>query len=213
MTGSGTVSGVLYGFKAGPSSGGATPGTPCPGTVGTPCVVDGVTASGSPPSTPPVLVAGQDGTNVETIKTDTAGDVLVAGPAAVGAAAKSPITTGVQDDSGNVLALYAFPDQASFSVSAGADVVAITGTAAKNTFVGHIAMSWDSAQTVTIRQGTGSTCGSNTATLYGPFANLLAFTLDFDSASALHTTVAARDICVHFGGAVTGGGGAVYGTH
>ncbi len=73
VTGTGSIQGILYGWRtpAAIIAGGGT--TACPGTAGTPCVVDGPTASGSPPTTAPVLVAGQDGANLETLRTDTSG--------------------------------------------------------------------------------------------------------------------------------------------
>jgi hypothetical protein len=86
LTGAGRVSGKLYGWKRRPTYVTISSGGGCVGTSATPCVVDGPTAAGSPPTTPPVLVAGQDGTNIQTIKTDTAGRPQVAGAAAFGAA-------------------------------------------------------------------------------------------------------------------------------
>jgi hypothetical protein len=74
----GTVNGVLYGFKAGSGGGGGGGGGGgC--TVAVPCVVDGPTAAGSAPTTPPVLVAGQDGApgNIRTLKTDANGQPIV----------------------------------------------------------------------------------------------------------------------------------------
>ena len=176
-------------------------------------MVIGPDAPGSASSQNPVQVAGNDGTDVRAIKTDTAGDTLVAGSAPAGSAAGNPVTIGFKDDSSNALSAFAFPDQLASSLSSGTDVVIVAGTGGKNTFVGHLAYSWDSAQTVTIQQGTGTTCLTSTLALYGPFANLLAMTLDFDTAGALHTTVTGRDLCLHFGGSVTGGGGVVYGSH
>ncbi len=142
----------------------------------------------------------------------TGGALNVGGAAATGAGAGNPVTTGYRDDSGNVLADYGFPDQGSFTVT-GTDVVVVTGVASTKTYIGHISFSLDGAQTVTIQQGTGTTCGTNTATLYGPAPNVTAVALDYDTKGALHTTVAARDICVHLGGSATVGGGVVYGTH
>ncbi|MBF6570524.1 MAG: hypothetical protein IVW54_16780 [Candidatus Binataceae bacterium] len=74
-TGAGTISGVLYGCRQpGCSTAGATV------TIPTPVPVDGPTAAGSPPTTPPVLVAGQDSTPlIRTMRTDANGDVLVVG--------------------------------------------------------------------------------------------------------------------------------------
>ena len=88
-TGSGSIQGTLQGYKTFQGLGGNSPsGSGCPGTSGTPCVVDGVTAAGSAPSTPPVLVAGQDGApgNIRTLQTDTTGRQIAVGAAAEGAA-------------------------------------------------------------------------------------------------------------------------------
>ena len=77
-TGSGTIQGTLQGYKTGYSLGGNVPASGgCVGTVSTPCVVEGVTAAGAPPTTAPVLIAGQDGTNTQTIKTDTGGQLAI----------------------------------------------------------------------------------------------------------------------------------------
>jgi len=213
LTGSGNVTGVLYGFKAGPSSGGGGGSSGCVGTVGTPCIVAGPDASGAVSTQAPVQVAGNDGTDVRSIATDTSGNTKVVGSAAPGAAAGNPVTTGFRDDSSNVLSAFAFPDQGAFTLSSGTDVVVVTGTSAKKTFLGHLSFTADSAQTVTIRQGTGTTCGSGTLTIAGPYPNAAAIALDFSTAGGLHTTVNANDICLHFGGSVTAGGAVVYGVH
>jgi hypothetical protein len=73
--GTGNVKGKLIGWKNRPVSVSIVSGGGCVGTAGTPCVVDGPTAAGSAPTKPPVMVAGQDGTNVQTLKTDTLGDL------------------------------------------------------------------------------------------------------------------------------------------
>lgn len=143
----------------------------------------------------------------------TPSTVPVTGSAAVGAAAGNPVTTGYRDDSGNVLADFGFPDQTPFTISAGTDGVLVTGVSSTKTYVGHISFSLDAAQTVTIQQGTGTTCLTNTVILYGPAPALSAVALDFDSKGGLHTTVAARDLCLHLGGAATAGGGTWYGQH
>lgn len=73
-SGGALINGVLYGYHSGynPSNVGT-----CPGTAANPCVVDGPNAAGVPPTKAPVLVAGQDGTNVRTIKTDTNGQPII----------------------------------------------------------------------------------------------------------------------------------------
>lgn len=187
--------------------------------------VGGLAAAGAAISGNPVLVGGSDGTNARAFSTDNTGRLNVnantspsgtqnvQGSAAVAGVAGNPVTTGYRDDSANVLADYGFPDQAAVTISAGTDAVMIAGIMSTNTYVGHVSFSLDSAQTVTIRQGTGSTCGTNTVILYGPAPNVTAVALDYDSKGALHTTVAARDLCLHLGGSATVGGGIVYGTH
>lgn len=76
----GTVNGVLYGYRSGPilSVSATVMNASCPGTVATPCVVDGVTAAGVAPTTPPVLIGGQDGApgNIRTILTDATGQTI-----------------------------------------------------------------------------------------------------------------------------------------
>ena len=212
LSGTGNVVGVLYGYKAGSGGGGGGGGGgTCPEV--TPCVVIGPDAPGSASSQNPVQVAGNDGTDVRAVKTDSSGDTLVAGSAPAGSAAGNPVTFGYKDDSSNALSAFAFPDQGAFTLSSGTDVVVVAGTSAKKTYLGHLSFTADSAQTVTIRQGTGSTCGTGTLTVAGPYPNAAAFALDFSAAGGLHTTVNANDLCLHFGGSVTAGGGVVYGVH
>lgn len=58
-TGTGYLVAEVHGFKTNPNSGSASAiFSGC--TAGSPCVVDGPTASASPPTTPPVFVAGFD---------------------------------------------------------------------------------------------------------------------------------------------------------
>lgn len=91
VTGSGTLSGILYGWRT-PASVIASGGS---GACPSPCPVDGPTAAGSPPTTPPVLTAGSDATNIRTILVDSSGRQQVVGAAASGAAkAGNPVQAG-----------------------------------------------------------------------------------------------------------------------
>lgn len=209
-TGSGNVTGVLMGYRQGaPGGGGGGGGSGCTA----PCVVIGPDAPGAASTQNPVQMAGNDGTDVRAIKTDAAGDTLIAGGAPPGAAAKNPVTTGFRDDSGNAQAAFGFPDEAQITLTTGTDVVIVAGTVAKLTYLGHISFSANSAQTMTIQEGTGSTCGSSTVVLFGPYQTLASIALDFSSAGGLHTKVTGDDLCLHFGASVTAGGGVVYGVH
>lgn len=92
LTGTGTVSGTVYGWRF--RNGGGAAGGGCTA----PCVVIGPDAVGSPSTEPPVQVAGNDGTNVRAIKTDTAGNSTVVGPGASGAALSgNPVRVGLSD--------------------------------------------------------------------------------------------------------------------
>jgi len=63
-----------------------------------PWKVEGTDADGAAPTENPVLVAGQDGTNVQTLKTDTTGHAEVVGPAADGATpVGNPVLSAGQD--------------------------------------------------------------------------------------------------------------------
>lgn len=265
-TGSGTVKVSIYGFRAGPdantNSGGST--TPCAGTVAAPCIVAGPDAPGAASTQSPVQIAGNDGTDVRAIRTDTTGRGMAVGAAAAGAAiAGNPVLIGGSDGT-NARALsvdtagepipantstaaaaagvsntaavpagaaaaplmvreigfqfngttldsnFACTNQAAFTLSAATDVVVVTGVSSTTTRLCYFNFAADSAHTITIRQGTGTTCLTNTATIGGPYTNVSAFDFPFSSLSTLRTTVAARDICLHFDAAVTGGGTAIY---
>jgi hypothetical protein len=79
-TGSGILFAEFHGFKTNSNSGngGGGAGSGCPGTVGTPCVVTGP-AIGTTPTTPPVLMGGQDenGRGVTIIQTDSGGGIML----------------------------------------------------------------------------------------------------------------------------------------
>lgn len=103
LSGAGTVSGVLQGYKTYQTTGGNTPSSGgCAGTVATPCVVAGpVTAGSAVGATGPVQVSGSDGTNVRRILTDTSGRQIAVGAAASGAtAAGNPVLIAGVDTAG-----------------------------------------------------------------------------------------------------------------
>lgn len=79
-TGSGVIRGVYYGYRTGATGGTGGGGGGGGGGSGcsAPCAVVGTAAAGAPPSGDPVQIGGQDGTDIRTIKTDTAGDIITA---------------------------------------------------------------------------------------------------------------------------------------
>ena len=227
-TGSGSVIATVYGYKSvsagsGGAGGGGSGG--CVGTAATPCIVTGPDAPGAVSTKNPVQVAGNDGTDVQSIKTDTSGQTIPANASSANADNLSNTQVSPTGAAAAGLIQRVFPyvfdsatwdrqfkctSQQAFTLSAGTDVVVATGVSSTNSYLCHLSFSGDSAQTVTIRQGTGTTCLTNTATLAGPYANGAAIALDFSPYAALTTTVQARDICLHFGGSITAGGVAIF---
>ena len=226
LTGSGNVVGSFYGYKTGATGGnGGGGGSGCVGTVATPCVVDGPTSAGSPPTTPPVLQAGQDGTNVQTLKVDTNGSPIPSNASSANADGIANTNTGPTGAAGVSLfqrgLLYRFngatwdrefvcTNQASITVTAATDAVIVSGVASTNIRVCHISFAGNASTSVSINQGTGTTCLTNTATLAGAYANTVGLALDFTPEEALRTTVTGRDLCLHFSGTVTAGGTILY---
>ena len=102
-TGSGSIQGVLKGYKVGyPLGGAAIPGSGCPGTVATPCVVDGPDAAGAASTKAPVQIGMTDGAVVRATVSDTLGRTVVVGSAAAGSGAiGNPVKIGGKDGAGN----------------------------------------------------------------------------------------------------------------
>lgn len=186
LTGSGTVFGVVYGYKTGFTGGGGGGGSGggCVGTVGTPCIVAQATASQL---------------NAQTQGPGAAGSVLTG----------NPVLQGLSDGT-NVQNAYTCTNQAAISISAGTDVTIITATAAKTIRICHLDFSSDTTADLTIRQGTGTTCGTTQVDLTGAYKNLLGIDQDYSANAPLVTTVAARDVCLHFSTNVTAGGWVSY---
>lgn len=136
VTGTGQIVGVLYGYRTGYSNGNGGGGAGgCAGTAATPCIVAGPTASGSPPTKPPILVAGFDGTNLDSLSTDTSGRPQVVGPAAAGAVpAGAPVEVGGSDGTDvRLIRTDATGNQAIYQIGLGtftSGQQAVTGTAA-----------------------------------------------------------------------------------
>jgi hypothetical protein len=228
VTGTGVIKVAVYGFRgtADPNTtGGGGSGGGCVGTPSNPCIVAGPDAPGAASTKNPVQTAGNDGTDVRAIRTDASGQPIPANssqanadglsnteatPNGAAAAALMARILPYQFNGSTLDRQFTCGVQQAFTLSAGTDVVIATGVAATNIKLCHVDFTGDSAQTVTIRQGTGTTCLTNTATIAGPYPNVAAFAADYQPTAPLHTTVAARDVCLHFGGSVTSGGVAIF---
>ncbi len=102
------------------------------------------------------------------------------------------------------------PLSAAVTISAGTDAVIVAGVSAKNIKVCHLDFASDTITNVTIRQGTGSTCGTSTLALTGVYPNIITLAEDYQPTAPLQTTVAARDLCIHLGTTSTIGGVVIY---
>lgn len=182
LTGSGSIKGQFYGYRAGNSAGGGGGGggttsdvnvkqwnghtsAEC-GVNGCPAV-GGPTASGSQPTGDPVYVAGRgtDGSLIAPIWAST--------PAAV-----------------------------SLSSSGLTQIVALSS--GKQIRITHLSLAFASAVDFQLEYGTGSNCGSGTTALTGVYKGITAIALDFP-ADAL-VAPASQAVCANLGTSVTGGG-------
>jgi len=102
------------------------------------------------------------------------------------------------------------PNQAAFNLAAGTDVRLITGSATHTIRICHMDYTSDTSATVTIRQGTGTTCLTNTVALSGDYPLVTGMVQDYSSIAPLKTTVAGRDVCLHFSASSTIGGTIIY---
>lgn len=96
VAGAGSVTGRLYGYRIIP--GGPMWGTLTVAAIAGDTTVVGKAAHGAAKSGNPILIAGADPNNVETVLVDTSGRVIVAGGAAAGAApAGNPVLVSGSD--------------------------------------------------------------------------------------------------------------------
>lgn len=148
-TGTTAVYGVLMGWNEG-NSGGGGGGGGCVGTQSVPCIVAGPDASGAVPTKSPVLVAGTDGTDVRSLKTDNQGRLV---PGAY------PNSTPITLTSSGLTQLIA---------ASGAAVITI----------GSYSISFNGTTDFQLEYGTGSNCGTGTTALTGLYKTLLTIAID-----------------------------------
>jgi hypothetical protein len=226
-TGTGQVTGKLFSSIAGGGGSGSGSGG-CAGTSATPCVVDGPTAAGSPPTTPPVLTAGQDGApgNIRTI--------LVAGDGA-GVASTSSLTVldgdlnaqqAIAGSTGGVLVnprywvrQFAFNGTGwdrqfvcsnqvfvNLAASGNTQVIAASGSTAVR--ICHMHLSTTAPETLQITTGTGANCVAGNAVI-DAYQSTSAFTFDGGPSAALRGA-ASQAVCVNASAATTLTGVIIY---
>jgi hypothetical protein len=209
---SGLINAVLNGWREDQASiaGGGGGGGGCVGTTATPCVVDGPNSAGSASTKPPVQVAGNDGTNVQFISTDTSGRTKVVGGAAIGSSSSgNPVPLAKLDGAGNIIIPNFCTKQAAISLSSVSgenQIIALSSSTVVR--ICNIAVGMTAQATVSIDVGTGTNCGTGTTTLWGPYpTNTTGFTEDF---LGVLLVPAGDAVCLNFGSTVTAGGGVSY---
>lgn len=223
---SGRINGVLYGYKSGYGGGGGT-STPCPGTLAVPCIMGGKDGSGVARD----VITDSTG-RIRVVGGDPVGSIVTGDPVGVGIFSPGGRLRGMfsisanpaGSDGNNILSLaklqlngttwdpeFYCTTSLPFSVT-GTDVLIATGAASTTVRMCHMDFSLSASATVTIRQGTQTTtpCDTNTVTIAGPYPAVTAMAMDYGFLSSLTTTVAARDICLHFSASVTAGGFSKY---
>lgn len=221
----GTINGVLYGYKTGASGGGGGGGGG--GGCTSPCPVEGVTAAGSPPTTPPVLVSGQDGTpgNIRTLKTDGNGSPIpsnassAAGdavsntelfPTGAGAAALYARMFGFLFGGSTWDREYSCPNSATITFSAASGTLEIVAlTSSQIIRICHVSLSSTVATNITLVYGTGSNCGTGTTSISGAYQGVTTLALDF-RIGAEPRTAASNAFCITSSVSATVGGMVTY---
>lgn len=209
---SGNVTLIAVGFNPSAPDSISTGSGGCVGTAATPCVVDGPNAPGAASTKNPVQVAGNDGTDVQAIATDTSGRSKVVGGAAVGAGASgNPVPEAQLDNAGKIITPtignISLPVNLS-SVTGENQIIALSGSTVVR--ISHISFGMSAASTVAITAGTGTNCATGpTVTLWGPYpSNTTSVSLDLEP--SMLSAPAGFAICLNLGGTVTVGGGITY---
>ena len=204
---SGNMTAVAVGFTAAdPESGGSSGG--CVGTIATPCIVAGPNASGTASTKSPVQIAGNDGTDVRNISTDTSGRTESVGAAATGAAAAgNPLLTGGIDGSGNAVPIVLCTLSAVVNVSAMGENQILALSSGKTIRVCNLDLSFPTpaAFTVQVDYGTGTACATGTGHLTGIYTFNSAVLGFFDDPGAFAPLVppASNAVCLNLSAAVT----------
>ena len=73
----------------------------------------------------------------------------------------------------------------------------------------HISLSFDANSDFSIREGTGTDCGTNDIALTGTYLDINSIALDFGAVGALRNS-ASQALCLNFGSSVNAGGVITY---
>jgi hypothetical protein len=209
VTGSGKITGTLYGWKNSASgSGGGGGGTTgdvnlieidgvatVTGGIAGSLGVGGNAANGAAISGSPVLTGGSDGANRRTLLTDTSG--------------RSIVLAGSLDGSGAFLALQNCTKHAIISAASSGNnqIIALSGSTTIR--VCHWDVTPASALDIKLTTGTGTACATGVADLTGLSQQVVAIVQDYGADAAL-LTPAGNAVCINLSGAVSTTGTITY---
>jgi hypothetical protein len=221
-TGTGYLVAEFHGYKTNPNAGTGSGGggSGCVGTSVTPCVVDGPTAAGSPATTPPVLVAGQDSANIRVIHTNAFGGIVpgstpsitmsdnrantVVAPAVVDNAtgtneAPTYVTYPFQFD-GSIGGSgwdrqFVCGQQVFVNLAASGNTQVIADGSAGSIRICHIHLSTSAAETIQLTTGTGAACATGN-TVIDAYQNVSAIAMDFQPTAALKVATS-NGLCIN----------------
>ena len=208
-TGTGSIGVTAYGYRKDQSGINGAGGSGC----SSPCVVIGPTNAGSPSANAPVQVAGNDGTNIQFIATDTSGRSKVVGAAASGSApAGNPVETSFQDAAGNNLIPQLCTLSAFFDTSSSGNTLLVAASGATKIYLCHfVYQDVGTGNTVQVQQGTGATCGGSTAGFGMIYVKLAGAAEDYFLSPLV--TSPSNAICVNLANATRVTGEITYGQH
>jgi hypothetical protein len=181
-TGTGGLTALGFGYPAAvPIIATIAAGTLC--TAGTPCVVDGPDAAGTPSTKAPVQIAGNDGTNVRRIATDTSGRTVVVGAAAIGSSpAGNPLPSAFVDSADKLVAPQVCTSSGTFDISAAGNTLLIAASGTTQIRLCHFsAIDVGTGNTFQLKQGTGATCAVGPSVLGQIYTSVLTVAQDYTS--------------------------------
>jgi hypothetical protein len=207
LTGSGFVTGYAFGYRTNGTAGGSG------GGCASPCVVIGPDAPGAASSQDPVQVAGNDGTDVRAIATDTSGRTKVVGGAAVGAAPSgNPVAVAFQDSAGHVLIPQLCTLSVFFDTSGAGNTLLVAASGATKIYLCHLTFQdVGTGNTIQLVQGTGATCAGGTTNFGMAYVAILAGAEDYPLNPLISS--ASNAVCISLANATRVTGEITYGQH
>ena len=191
--------------------------------------VGGPNADSSPPTARPVLTAGWDLTNVQTLQLTDTGMQIVANavvPADGRDNAAAVLNLSKPEDVYDSLPLEVFPfifngtagkwdrelscnSRAAITIAGAGNTQIVAASGATSIRVCHLSLAMSGQTNITVIEGTGVACATGPANITGAYLNILGLALDLGDRNRV-ATAASQALCITNSAAVTGGGFVTY---